>query len=102
MPEAKLAREAQMCYALIALVSDYDSWKPHEKGTDKKVLLKEIIANMQTACDNCVDLIKAVLNSDHLLNGENCKCRKSLELAVWTDKEVIKEPLNTQLQVLFE
>ncbi len=42
MPEARLAREAQMCYSLIALVSDYDCWKPHKPGTDKKVLLQEI------------------------------------------------------------
>lgn len=42
MPEARLAREAQMCYSLIALVSDYDCWKPHAPGTDKKVLLQEI------------------------------------------------------------
>jgi 5'-methylthioadenosine phosphorylase len=102
MPEAKLAREAQMCYALIALVSDYDCWKPHEAGTDKKVLLEEIIANMQTACNNCVQLIEAVLSSDHVLNGENCICRKSLELAVWTDSTEIKPEEKKKLQVLFD
>jgi len=45
IPEARLCREAQMCYSLIALVSDYDCWMPHTPGT-KKVLLKEIIANL--------------------------------------------------------
>lgn len=102
MPEAKLAREAQMCYTLVALVSDYDCWKPHEAGTDKKVLLKEIIANMQTACNNCVQLIEAVLSADGILNCENCICRKSLELAVWTNRHVIKEEQTEKLQVLFE
>jgi 5'-methylthioadenosine phosphorylase len=106
MPEARLAREAQMCYSLIALVSDYDCWHPHEPntddGSDKKVLLKEIIANMQTACKNCIDLIEAVLSSDHVLNGKDCICRKSLELAVWTDQEVIKEDQKEKLKVLFE
>jgi 5'-methylthioadenosine phosphorylase len=101
MPEAKLAREAQMCYALIALVSDYDCWKPHEAG-DKKVLLEEIIANMQTASNNCVQLIEAVLSSDHVLNGENCICRKSLELAVWTDSTEIQSIEKQKLQVLFD
>ena len=102
MPEARLAREAQMCYALIALVSDYDCWKPHAPGTDKKVLLHEIIANMQIACTNCVGLIEAVLSSDHVLNGHDCICRKSLELAVWTDKEVIPADQEEKMKVLFE
>ncbi|KAL7477779.1 hypothetical protein ACHAW6_003575 [Cyclotella cf. meneghiniana] len=102
MPEAKLAREAQMCYALIALVSDYDCWKPHAPGADKKVLLQEIIANMSIACDNCVSLIEAVLNSNHALNGKDCICRKSLELAVWTDKDVIPEDQMEKVKVLFE
>lgn len=129
MPEARLAREAQMCYALIgehllcgalykpalnkiihlctshyckALVSDYDCWKPHAPGSDKKVLLKEIIANMSIACNNCVNLIEAVLNSDQVLNGHNCICRNSLELAVWSDKEVIPEDQMNKLKVLFE
>ncbi|KAL3788087.1 hypothetical protein HJC23_008149 [Cyclotella cryptica] len=102
MPEAKLAREAQMCYSLIALVSDYDCWKPHAPGTDKKVLLQEIIANMNIACDNCVNLIEAVLNSNHALNGTDCICRKSLELAVWTNMEVIPEDQMDRVRVLFE
>ncbi|MHC4494851.1 MAG: S-methyl-5'-thioadenosine phosphorylase, partial [Planctomycetota bacterium] len=67
MPEAKLAREAQICYALVALASDYDCWKPHEDGKDKQTLLKEIIGNLQAATNNCLELIKAVLSSEHEL-----------------------------------
>ena len=123
MPEARLAREASMCYSLIeplylfsakqgtqpnsfssllspALVSDYDCWKPH--AGPKKVLLQEIIANMSIACNNCVSLIEAVLSSDHVLNGNDCICHKSIELAVWTDKEVIPAAQMEKLQVLFE
>jgi 5'-methylthioadenosine phosphorylase len=101
MPEAKLAREAQMCYALIALVSDYDCWKEHHVAT-KTILLEEIIANMNTACTNCVALIEAVLNSDHALNGEKCLCRKSLDLAVWTDGDAIGEEKKEQFKILFD
>ena len=101
MPEAKLAREAQMCYVLIALVSDYDCWRPHDVE-DKKVLLQEIIENMQTACTNCVELIEAILCSDHALNGEHCVCRKSLELAVWTNKEGIKDDEQEKVKILFD
>ncbi len=102
MPEAKLAREAQICYALIALASDYDCWRPHEADEDKQTLLKEIIANLQTATNNCLELIKAVLGSGHTLVCEDCHCRKSLELAVWTNPAQINTADKEKLKVLFE
>ncbi len=102
MPEAKLAREAQICYALVALASDYDCWKPHEGGKDKQTLLKEILGNLQMATNNCLELIKAVLSSEHELIGENCHCRKSLDLAVWTYPGRIEPADKEKLQVLFE
>jgi len=102
MPEAKLAREAQICYAIIALASDYDCWKPHESGKDKQTLLKEIIGNLQAATNNCLELIEAILSSEHELSGENCHCRKSLDLAVWTDQGWIKADDKEKLKVLFE
>ena len=102
MPEAKLAREAQICYAMIALASDYDCWKPHEGGRDKQTLLKEIIGNLQAATNNCLELIKAILSSEYELIGEDCHCRKSLDLAVWTDPNRIEPADKEKLKVLFE
>jgi 5'-methylthioadenosine phosphorylase len=102
MPEAKLAREAQMCYALVALASDYDCWRPHEAGKSKQSLLEEIIANLQTATRNCLELIKAVLAAEQELVSEDCPCRKSLELAVWTDRSRIDAAGREKLKVLFE
>jgi len=102
MPEAKLAREAQICYALVALPSDYDCWRPHKADRDKQTLLKEIIANLQTATSNCLKLIKAVLTSDCELICEDCHCRKSLDLAVWTDQGQISAADKEKLKVLFE
>jgi len=102
MPEAKLAREAQICYALIALPSDYDCWRPQRKYVDKQTLLKEIIGNLQTASNNCLKLIKAVLQSDKNLVCEDCSCRKSLELAVWTNQEQIDPANRERLKTLFE
>jgi 5'-methylthioadenosine phosphorylase len=101
MPEAKLAKEAQMCYALIALVCDYDCWKSAHSG-DKQILIKEILSNLKLATDNCLKLIEAVLNSQTILADEKCPCRKSLELAVWTDKKQIKPQQKNRLKVLFE
>ncbi|HEC04485.1 MAG TPA: S-methyl-5'-thioadenosine phosphorylase [Phycisphaerales bacterium] len=102
MPEAKLAREAQICYAIVALASDYDCWRPHEGGKDKQTLLKEIIGNLQAATNNCLKLIEAVLSSNHELAGDDCHCRKSLDLAVWTDQGRIDEADKEKLKVLFE
>ncbi|MHC4418773.1 MAG: S-methyl-5'-thioadenosine phosphorylase [Planctomycetota bacterium] len=102
MPEAKLAREAQMYYALIALASDYDCWRPHEEGKDKQTLLEEIISNLQTATNNCLELIKAVLHTGGELVCEDCVCRKSLDLAVWTDQSQVDAGHKEKLKVLFE
>lgn len=102
MPEAKLAREAQMCYALVALASDYDCWRPHDSSKGKQTLLQEIISNLQSATDNCLKLIEALLASDESLIGNACSCRTSLELAVWTDPKQIEAARKEKLAVLFE
>jgi len=102
MPEAKLAREAQICYGLVALASDYDCWRPQEETKDKQTLLREITGNLQMATENCLKLIEAVLESDGGLASNDCYCRKSLELAVWTDQSRIEESDKERLKVLFE
>ena len=102
MPEAKLAREAQMCYAMVALSSDYDCWRPDEAAKDKQTLLKEIIANLKGATDNAIKLIEAVLQRTDEVSFEGCPCRKSLDLAVWTAQEKISTADREKLSVLFE
>ena len=102
MPEAKLAREAQMCYGLVALASDYDCWRKHDPAMDKQGLLEEIIGNLTRATQNAVALIEKTLESDSLLCDDNCNCRKSLELAVWTDLKTIDPKTKLALAPLFE
>ena len=101
MPEAKLAREAQMCYALVALASDYDCWKEHDETKDKQSLLSEIIGNLNKATDNAIELIEKVLETDGALCDETCDCRKSLELAVWTNPNTIDPTVKSELAPLF-
>ncbi|MEN8127304.1 MAG: S-methyl-5'-thioadenosine phosphorylase [Planctomycetota bacterium] len=101
MPEAKLAREAQMCYALVALASDYDCWREHDPSVGKQGLLEEIIGNLNKATQNAVALIEQVLKSDSPLCDDTCECRKSLELAVWTDADTIDSQINSALAPLF-
>ncbi len=111
MPEARLAREAQMCYALIALASDYDCWKPHEGPTEKQRLLEEIIGNLKRATDNCLKLIQTVLGCENtpwantapaVLACDKCPCRKSLELAIWTAPDAVDPDKRNELSILFE
>jgi len=102
LPEAKLAREAQMCYALVALASDYDCWQERKADKDKQTLLKEIIGNLRQATDNCLKLLSAVVRDSNQLVFEDCPCRKSLELAVWTQPETIDPQAREQLAVLFQ
>jgi 5'-methylthioadenosine phosphorylase len=100
MPEAKLAREAQMCFALVALVSDYDCWQESKKKTDAQTLLAEIIGNLNIATENAIELIKAVLQSKQVLCDDDCPCRKSLQLAVWTPEKYISPKYAQILKVL--
>ena len=102
MPEAKLAREAQMCYALVALISDYDCWRKTPEGKDKQSLLQEIIGNLNEATQNAIELIETLLESKGDLVCDDCACRRSLDLAVWTPKEMISPQQQKQLGVLFE
>jgi 5'-methylthioadenosine phosphorylase len=102
MPEARLAREAQMCYALVALVSDYDCWREHDPGVKKQALLAEILGNVQQATENCLQLMRAVLSGDGELLRTDCACRKSLELAVWTNPDKITPAQKDRLAPLFE
>ncbi len=102
MPEAKLAREAQMCYSQIALVTDYDCWKEEHTSATKEDLLKEIIGNLKQASENTLTLIKKFLeNTDRIFN-ENCTCRNSLKLANMTDEEMLDKKTWKKMEVLFE
>jgi len=93
MPEAKLAREAEIPYALVALVTDYDCWrKTAAKGdappSDAKKLIEEIIANLSAASDNAVALIRRAIG--HMAAHRDAlalsPAHEALKLAIWSDK----------------
>lgn len=102
MPEAKLAREAQLCTALIAMPSDYDCWRENETSKDAQTLLAEIIGNLQTCTNNAIGLIKTAMENSNSLCDQNCHCRKSLALAVWTDKSALDSVQMNKLKILFD
>jgi 5'-methylthioadenosine phosphorylase len=95
MPEAKLAREAEMSYALVALVTDYDCWRNQPAANNapqaelnKQELLREIIGNLNAATENAIRVIK---RSVSLIAGKRealpaSPAHRALELAIWSDK----------------
>jgi 5'-methylthioadenosine phosphorylase len=89
MPEAKLAREAEICYGLVTLPTDYDCWKEKNANVEKRELLKEIIGNMKKSTENTIKLIKQALKLIPERADLACPCQSSLELAIWTDRAVI-------------
>lgn len=101
MPEAKLAREAEIAYALIALPTDYDCWRPHDPAVAQQDLLAEILANLQKASANGIALIRAALSDISLLVGEPSPARDALRLAIWSDKSKIDRDEVERLRVLW-
>lgn len=108
MPEAKLAREAEIPYALIALVTDCDCWRQpalpkdatagaEQKHPNATALLEEIIGNLKAASANAIDLIKRTIRciAEHRDELANCPATRALELAIWSDKSKI-DPAEVQ------
>jgi len=89
MPEAKLAREAELAYALVALPSDYDCWRPHPADLDKHELLKEIIGHLQAATANAVTLITAAVERFSEIADVPSPAHSALELGIWTNPDHI-------------
>ncbi len=100
MPEAKLAREAEIAYALVCLPSDYDCWRPAPEALDKHELLKEIIGNLNEATRNAIELIKAAVGRFAEVADQPSPAHSAMELAVWTARDAITPALRKQLGVL--
>jgi 5'-methylthioadenosine phosphorylase len=93
-PEAKLAREAEIPYALAAMVTDYDCWKAKPPESSKEAspdLLAEIIANLDAAVASAMTLIRTALRriaaEPSALSA--CPARDALKLAIWSDKKAV-------------
>jgi len=93
MPEAKLAREAEICYVSVAMVTDYDCWHTEHDNVSVDSMIKVLNNN----ADNARSLVKSassVIFSDH--SSSECDCKFSLENSIITspearDKELVKK-----------
>ncbi len=98
MPEAKLAREAEICYALVALPTDYDCWKPHPGNLDQAKLIEEILGNVKAATQNALELIRRAIPKIAETADKPCACQSSLALAIWSDKARISPETKERLK----
>lgn len=100
MPEAKLAREAELAYALVCLPSDYDCWRPAAPDLDKHELLSEIIGNLKEATRNAIKLIQAAVGRFADIADIPSPAHGALELAIWTARDHIPPSVKQKLGVL--
>jgi 5'-methylthioadenosine phosphorylase len=92
LQEAKLAREAEICYATLALVTDYDCWHPDHDA----VTVDLIIANLM---QNAVTAQKTIAEAVGRLDGERtCACKDALATAIITRLELVPEETKRDLE----
>ncbi len=84
MPEAKLAREAELCYASVAMVTDFDCWHPDHDDVTVDAIVKVLLANADNA-RHMVSRVTPRLRSD--ASAAACGCRSALQHALITAPE---------------
>jgi 5'-methylthioadenosine phosphorylase len=94
LQEAKLAREAEICYATVAMVTDYDCW--HE-GHDS-VTVDQIVAVLNQNAANAAKVVKAAVAA--MPRERNCPCAAALKFAILTNPEVIPAGTREKLELL--
>lgn len=94
MPEAKLAREAEMCYASIACVTDYDCWREQTESVTVEMILDCMRRNIEMAKKT----IKIAVGSIGSLN--DCACRSALKNAIVTSPEAVPSDTKEKLQLI--
>lgn len=84
MPEAKLAREAELCYATVAMVTDFDCWHPDHDAVTVEAIIKVLLANAEKA-RSMVKAVAPQLHGDSM--AARCSCRSALQHALITAPE---------------
>jgi 5'-methylthioadenosine phosphorylase len=96
MPEARLAREAEICYATLAMVTDYDCWCLTEEGCTVTVDL--ILENLRKNTETAKKLIREALRN--IPDGRDCPCGSALKDAIVTPKQLIPKKKKRELGII--
>jgi 5'-methylthioadenosine phosphorylase len=94
LQEAKLAREAEICYLTIAMVTDYDCWHSEHEA----VTVADIIANLTKNAENACKVVARVVSQ--IPAARTCKCGSALAHAIITDRKLVPESTRRKLDLI--
>jgi 5'-methylthioadenosine phosphorylase len=94
LTEAKLAREAEICYATIAMITDYDCWHPDHES----VTAAQIIATLNQNADNAQKVLRTAVRE--VLGQRSCKCGTALKHALVTDMKLVPAATKKRLAAI--
>jgi len=94
LQEAKLAREAEMCYVTVAMVTDYDCWHPHHDSVTVDQIVAVLIKNAENACRVVKESIAAMPAS------RGCSCGSALAHAIITERDKIPAAAREKLKLI--
>jgi 5'-methylthioadenosine phosphorylase len=94
LQEAKLAREAELCYVTVAMVTDYDCWHPHHDSVSVDQIVAVLVKNAENACKVVRQTVADMPRS------RSCKCGSALANAILTDRKKIPAMAKKKLQLI--
>lgn len=92
--EAKLAREAEICYSTLAAITDYDCWHPKHAS----VTIGMIINNLQKNIENAKKILVAAIKD--IPKARHCSCQHALQCAIVTDRKLIPAKVKKDLKLI--
>jgi 5'-methylthioadenosine phosphorylase len=94
LQEAKLAREAELCYATLAMVTDYDCWHPEHDAVTVEQIITVLNQNAENACKVVREAVAAMPRE------RTCKCASALATAIITAREAMPAHTRERLKLL--
>jgi 5'-methylthioadenosine phosphorylase len=94
LQEAKLAREAELCYVTVAMVTDYDCWHPHHDSVTIDQIIGVLTKNAENACNVVREAVAAMPKE------RGCKCGSALAHAIVTDRAKIPQATRERLKLI--
>jgi len=94
LQEAKLAREAELCYATVAMVTDYDCWHPEHDAVTVEKIIAVLNQNAENACNVVREAVAAMPRE------RTCKCGSALATAIITAREAMPEKTRERLKLI--
>jgi 5'-methylthioadenosine phosphorylase len=94
LQEAKLAREAEICYVTIAMVTDYDCWHPDHAAVTVNDIIGNLVKNAENACRVVAGAVA------QMPSARTCKCGSALAHAIITDRTLVPEATRRKLELI--